>query len=46
LRGIFLDSIKIQGIYRVVLQFSRDMIRFYKDTRNIRDGAAIFEGYA
>jgi len=41
LLGICLDSIKMQGIYRVLLQFSRDMLRFCKDTRNIQVGAAI-----
>jgi len=41
LRGICLDSIKMQGIYRLVLQFGRDMIRFYKDARNIQDDAAV-----
>jgi len=46
LLGICLDSIKMQGIYRVMLQFARDILRFYKDARNIQDGAAICERYA
>jgi len=38
---ICLDSIKMQGIYRMVLQFARDMLRFYKDARNIQVGSAV-----
>ena len=33
---MYLDSTKIEEIYRMVLQFARDMLRFYKDTRNVQ----------
>jgi len=41
LRAICLDSIKIREIYMLVLQFARDMLRFYKDAMNIQGDAAV-----